>query len=72
MDLTVFFCPDCGSAIKKTGTLDAFRGMAIVQAGTLDGADGMDAAGPAAELYVKYRAAWMPEITGAGQMQEFV
>jgi hypothetical protein len=71
MELTVFFCDNCGSVIHKEGDTDAFRGLVIVQAGTLDDAEGLDMEKPGAELYVKHRASWLPEVAGAGQMQEF-
>jgi hypothetical protein len=54
-----------------------FVGMAILQAGTLDGkggeAEGMriEDMKVGAELYVKDRVSWVGETAGAGQCREF-
>ena len=69
MTLTIHFCGDCGSTVYKTGTLDIFEGIAIVQGGTLD--EGLSNAVPGVELFVKNRAAWLPELRDVGQMQMF-
>jgi hypothetical protein len=71
MKMAFSFCGDCGVNISKTGDHDAFKGLVIVQAGTLDDASGIKQAAPAAELYVKDRVSWVPELVGAGQIQEF-
>jgi hypothetical protein len=75
MTLTLHFCENCGTKIYKEGDAEAFRGIAIVQAGTLDGEDGGMELGDVkvgAELYVKDRVSWLEERKGTGQMTEFV
>jgi len=69
MKITMHICGECGTMVYKEGDSDDLRGLAIVQAGTLD--DGLDDASPGAELWIKYRAKWLQELKGVGQMQEF-
>ena len=71
MELELFFCGDCGSALCKNAHAEAFKGLKIVFAGTLDDGEALEMAKPAGELWVKYRASWLDEIKGAGQMQGF-
>ncbi|KAH7407392.1 DUF636 domain protein [Cadophora sp. MPI-SDFR-AT-0126] len=73
MTITIHFCEKCGTKIYKEGTLDAFKGLFIVQAGTLDngGGMGLDDVDVKAELWVKERAKWLSATEGLGQMQEF-
>jgi hypothetical protein len=71
MALHIRACPDCGQAIGKVAEADANRGLYIVFAGTLDDQDGLAKAAPDAELWVKYRPEWLPEIKGAQQCQTF-
>ena len=71
MELKLFFCGDCGGALCKEAHAEAFRGLKIVFAGTLDDKDAMEMAKPGGELWVKYRASWLDEVKGAGQMQAF-
>jgi len=69
MKITLHMCGECGTAVYKEGDSDDLKGFAIVQAGTLD--DGLDNAGPGAELWVTHRANWLPGLEGVGQMQGF-
>jgi hypothetical protein len=60
MTLTIYFCENCGTKIYKEGSADAFKGVAIVQAGTLDGGvgekvEGIEDVKIGGELYVKDR-----------------
>jgi hypothetical protein len=71
MKMQISFCGDCGVNISKTGDLEAFKDLVIIQAGTLDDQDALEKAAPAAELYVKNRVSWIPALAAAGQMQEF-
>jgi hypothetical protein len=71
MDLTIFFCGDCGTVTYKELDADMFQGTVIVQAGTLDDMNALNQAQPDEELYIKHRASWLPKIPSAGQMQEF-
>jgi hypothetical protein len=36
MNLTIFFCRDCGAGIYKEADADMFQGIVVVGAGTLD------------------------------------
>ena len=79
MTLTIYFCENCGTKIYKEGSADAFKGIAIVQAGTLDGGVGEKVEGMriedvkiGGELYVKDRVRWLQGRDGTGQMKEFV
>jgi hypothetical protein len=75
MTLTLHFCENCGTKIYKEGDAETFKGIAVVQAGTLDGGDGGMELGDVkvgAELYVKDRVGWLGEREGTGQMREFV
>jgi hypothetical protein len=75
MTLTFHFCDNCGTRLYKEGDAEAFKGIAIVQAGTLDGGDGgmgLEDVKLGAELYVKDRVGWLGEVKGTGQCQEFV
>jgi hypothetical protein len=72
MTLTIYFCENCGSTIYKEGDSDGFKGVAIIQAGTLDGQEmKLEDIKLGAELYVKHRVGWLGEMTGAIQCQEF-
>ena len=71
MQLTVSFCGNCGTALYKEADADAFKGVVIVQAGTLDDLNGLESAQPEDELYVKYRASWVPTVATAKQNEEF-
>jgi hypothetical protein len=71
MPLHIRACPDCGCATGKVADADAYRGLYILFAGTLDDQDGLATAAPDAELWVKYRPEWLPEIKGAQQCQTF-
>lgn len=70
MDLTVFFCGNCGSTIYKKATEKTFHGVIVLLAGTVDGGDGVEAA-PERELWIKYRADWVQPVAGALQDLEF-
>lgn len=71
MTLTYQFCGDCGCTLSKTGDAEAFKGIQIVQVGSLDDTGAVNAFEPAAELYVKERAEWLPELKGKAQAKEF-
>jgi hypothetical protein len=72
MTLTVHFCDNCGSTLYKEGDSEVFKGVAIVQAGTLDGQEmKLEDVNLGAELYVKYRVGWLGEMKGTAQCQEF-
>lgn len=75
MMLSYHFCETCGTKIYKEGDADAFKGIFIVQAGTLDNPVGeeMDIkdAKIGAELWVSERVAWLGELPGAVQCQQF-
>jgi hypothetical protein len=73
MVLTLHFCRECGTRIYKEGDAKDFVGTVIVQAGTLDGGEGMGIGDVkvGAELWVKDRVGWLGEVGGAGQCQEF-
>ncbi|PLB44218.1 hypothetical protein P170DRAFT_513439 [Aspergillus steynii IBT 23096] len=71
MNLTVFFCGGCGSAIYKTATQKIFHGKIILLVGTVDEEQGIEKAAPAREFYVKYRGDWVQPVDGAVQDQEF-
>ena len=79
MTLTIYFCENCGTKIYKDRSADAFQGIAIVQAGTLDGeirekieGMGIEDVKIQGELYVKDRVGWLQGRDGTGQMREFV
>ncbi|KAL0260253.1 hypothetical protein SLS55_003938 [Diplodia seriata] len=63
--ITSHFCGDCGTTLFREG--GAFAGARIVKAGVLDDYDALNKAKPAAELYAKHRANWVPETPGAQQ-----
>lgn len=70
------WCENCGTKIYKEGDAEAFKGIAILQAGTLDGEEkegGMrlEDVKVGAELWVKNRVGWLGERVGTGQCQEF-
>jgi hypothetical protein len=71
MNLTIFFCEDCGTGIYKEADADMFQGIVVVQVGTLDDMNALNQAQPDEELYIKHRASWLPKIPSAGQIQEF-
>ena len=81
LDIDVRFCGDCGSALAKAVDDPAAGPVYIVFAGTLDpdDADDDDDAHrrllaqfkPQAELFVKHRVPWLPEIPGTAQCREF-
>lgn len=71
MLLTSYFCRECGSVIYKEADRNNFRGFAVLQAGTDDDIAALNQSQPQAEMYVKYRPSWVPEIPNALQMQEF-
>ena len=71
MQLKLYSCGDCCSTLCKEAHADAFKGLTIVFAGTLDEQDALDKVKPGGELWVKYRASWLNEVQGAGQMQTF-
>lgn len=71
MDLTIYFCGNCGSAIYKTATKETFRGQIVLMVGTMNDGDGIEKAAPAREFYVKYRGGWVQPVIGAAQDQEF-
>ena len=74
MILTLHWCEICGTKIYKEGDAEAFKGIAIVQAGTLDEGDGGLEIGEvkvAVELYVKDRVGWLGEREGTAQCQTF-
>jgi hypothetical protein len=70
MVITITFCPECGTTIFKEADAEAFEGVVVVQTGTVDGGR-VDEMGPKAELWVKHRMGWMPEVAGTVQKQEF-
>lgn len=71
MQLKLYFCGDCGSTLSKEADADAFKGLMVVMGGTLDEQDALEKVKPGGELWVKYRASWLSEVQGAGQMQTF-
>jgi len=74
MTLTLHWCENCGTKIYKEGDAEAFKGVAIVQAGTLDGEGGMGVGDvkPAVELWVSERVPWLQAREGTGQCLTFV
>ncbi|PMD46988.1 hypothetical protein L207DRAFT_477886 [Hyaloscypha variabilis F] len=75
MTLTLHWCENCGTKIYKEGDAEAFKGIAIVQAGTLDEGEGGLEIGEVkvgVELYVKDRVGWLGEREGTAQCQTFV
>lgn len=72
MILTIYFCGNCGNTLYKEGSSDIFKGVAILQAGTLDGHEmNLEDVKLGAELYIKHRAGWVEETKGVAQCQEF-
>jgi hypothetical protein len=71
MNIKLSFCSDCGSPLCKEADADAFKGLKIAFGGTLDDQGALDKVKPGGELWVKYRASWLSEVQGAGQMQAF-
>ncbi|KAJ5779185.1 hypothetical protein N7457_006905 [Penicillium paradoxum] len=71
MDITVFFCGNCGSTIYKKATEQTFYGLIILLAGTVDEGEGVEQAAPEREFWVKHRAKWVQPVVGALQDQEF-
>jgi hypothetical protein len=73
MALKYHFCETCGTKIYKEGNQGAFVGIAIVQAGTLDGRDGMGVGDVklGAELWVKERVKWLGAVEGIAQCAKF-
>ncbi|KAE8375405.1 Mss4-like protein [Aspergillus bertholletiae] len=71
MNLTTHFCENCGTLLYKEGDLEEFKGSVIILAGTLDDAEDFEKAKPEAELFVKHRASWWPELRYAAQLKEF-
>jgi hypothetical protein len=69
MMITITFCPECATTIYKEGDDAAFEEMVILQTGTVDMA--LDTLGPEAELWVRHRLEWVPELAGTVQKQEF-
>lgn len=70
MKMVFSFCGDCGVTVSKIGDHEAFKGLVLIQAGSLDGGDGVEEAVPAAELYVKDRVSWVSAVDGSGQIRE--
>lgn len=70
MKITLFFCPECGTALWKEADSDAFKGLKLVQAGTVSDVSqlqkGMDT-----ELWVTYRVPWLAAIDGVEQKSQF-
>jgi hypothetical protein len=75
MTLKYHFCETCGTKMYKEGDQGAFVGMAIVQAGTLDGGEGNEmGVGDVklgAELWVKERVKWLGAMEGIAQCAGF-
>jgi hypothetical protein len=71
MTLKYHFCETCGTKIYKEGDQGAFVGMAIVQAGTLDGGMEVGDVKLGAELWVKERVKWLGAMEGTAQCAEF-
>lgn len=61
-----YFCGDCGCTLYRDGPVP---GMKVVKVGVMDGANDLDDAKPAAELYGPSRPSWLPAISGADQKQ---
>jgi hypothetical protein len=79
MRLTIYFCENCETKIYKEGSADAFKGIAIVQAGTLDAGIGervermgIEDVRIGKELYVMDRVGWLQGRDGTGQTRKFV
>ena len=83
MGLTLHWCEKCGTKIYKEGDAEEFKGLAIVQAGTLDGNGEGDGKGgvegmglqdvrPGVELWVGDRVPWLQAREGTGQCATFV
>jgi hypothetical protein len=71
LQVTVYFCGDCGCHIYKTGDRQGFKGVAVIQVGTLDEPESLRKAKPDMELWTKYRASWLPQFEGAALKSEF-
>jgi hypothetical protein len=72
MILTLNFCTNCGTMVYKEADSEMFKGVMLVQAGTLDGAEmGLGDVKLGAELYVKQRVGWLKGLDGVAQLQEF-
>lgn len=71
MDLTLHFCGDCSTMMWKTGTAEQFRGKLSLNLGTLDDLSLMDKLKPEKEFYAPKRTAWVPEVQGAVQSQDY-
>ncbi|KAI5866296.1 Mss4-like protein [Durotheca rogersii] len=66
--ITSHFCGDCGTTLWREGP--GYAGFKIVKTGVLDDpAATFDALRPAAELFVRSRAAWLSPIPGAEQKE---
>ncbi|KAJ6078764.1 Glutathione-dependent formaldehyde-activating enzyme/centromere protein V [Penicillium canescens] len=70
MVLTVFFCPDCGSALWKEATAEQLKGFKLVQAGTLTESEKLDD-GVDAEFYTTTRVPWLVALSGVDKRTEF-
>lgn len=66
------FCGDCGTMMSKEAQGDAFPGLKIVTAGTIDGKEGVESIKPGAELYLKHRVSWVPEIAVQARCRNFL
>jgi len=71
MDLTLYFCSNCGRTLYKEGSADAFKGTVIIQAGSVDEGNTLENFKVGGELWVKQRVPWLGALDGAGQLQEF-
>lgn len=71
LQITVYFCGDCGCHLYKTGDREGFKGVAIIQIGTLDDPESLRKAKPGLELWTKYRVPWLPHFEGAALKSEF-
>jgi len=65
--ITSYFCPDCGSTLYRDG--ESNPALKVVKVGVLDDYEALNTAKPAAELFVKHRVEWVPEMEGAGQVE---
>jgi hypothetical protein len=70
MKITLFFCPECGTAMWKEADSDAFKGLKLVQVGTLSDTAQLEK-GMDAELWIKYRVPWLAAVDGVEQKSQF-
>ncbi len=71
MNITLFFCSECGTTLWKEADAEDFKDWKLVQVGTLSDAAAQLAKGMDVELWVKYRVPWLQAIDGVEQKSQF-